>query len=154
MLKRNARIYKIYHAMKYRCYNENSQDYKYYGGKGITICSEWLDNYYEFEEWALKNGYENSLTIDRENNNKNYNPNNCRWVSRTIQTRNTRVLRKDNKSGYRGVHRHSKNKFRSLITVDKKRYTLGLFDTAIEAAVARDKYVLEHKLEHTLNGVI
>lgn len=77
--------------MRYRCYNKNSKDYQNYGGRGITICDEWLDPYegYErFVEWSLNNGYKKGLEIDRKDNDGNYTPENCRWVTRSENQRN------------------------------------------------------------------
>lgn len=80
-LKR-ARLKSIYYAMKQRCYNSNCCNYRYYGKKGITICDEW-NNSKNFINWALQNGYKNNLTIDRINSNSNYEPDNCRWITRS-----------------------------------------------------------------------
>lgn len=86
----NKSILKCYHHMKDRCYNPNDKSYKNYGGRGIKLCDEWLNNYKEFEEWALNNGYNDSLTIDRMDVNGNYEPNNCRWVDMKTQANNKR----------------------------------------------------------------
>ena len=67
--------------MKTRCYDVNDKNYMTYGGKGIRICQEWLDNPELFEEWSLENGYEDNLTIDRIDSTKDYCPDNCRWVT-------------------------------------------------------------------------
>lgn len=75
------KLYKIYHSMKYRCYNKNSKDYKWYGAKGIRLCKEWLDNYNNFKEWSLNNGYKEGLSLDRINPNLDYSPTNCEWVT-------------------------------------------------------------------------
>ena len=82
--------------MKTRCYNSNSPDYKNYGGRGITICEEWLKDYLSFRNWAEANGYDENAkkmqcTIDRIDVNGNYEPSNCRWVSAKIQARNKRI---------------------------------------------------------------
>lgn len=76
-----SRIYQTYMNMKKRCYDPNNKRYANYGGRGITICSEWLDNFLDFYEWAIKNGYNDNLTIDRIDNDKGYEPSNCRWIS-------------------------------------------------------------------------
>ena len=82
-----------YGAMKQRCYNTAHKDYKNYGGRGIQICSEWLSNINNFIEWSLENNFELGLEIDRENNNEGYSPNNCRWVTKQVNSRNTRQVK-------------------------------------------------------------
>ena len=79
-----------------RCYNKKSKGYKNYGKRGITVCKKWRDAPKEFNEWALKNGYKEGLQIDRENNNGNYTPNNCRFVTRAINMANRRPYKKRN----------------------------------------------------------
>ena len=76
----NQRLKDIFYGMKKRCYNEHNKSYRWYGGKGIKICDEWLNNPKLFEEWALNNGYEDGLTIDRINEDQDYCPDNCRWI--------------------------------------------------------------------------
>lgn len=87
---KNTSIYAVWQAMKKRCYKKNNRAYKNYGGRGITICNEWKDNFLEFYNWAVSNGYKKGLTIDRIDNNKGYYPNNCRWADYKKQGRNTR----------------------------------------------------------------
>ena len=86
----NSRLYRIYNHMKDRCYRPNDKRYRDYGGRGIVICEEWKNDYLEFKNWALANGYRDDLTIDRINNDGNYCPQNCRWVDRFVQGNNTR----------------------------------------------------------------
>lgn len=76
--------------MKQRCYNKNNDAYCRYGGRGIIICKDWLDDFMTFHDWAMSNGYKENLTIDRIDVNGNYEPNNCRWVDMKTQCRNKR----------------------------------------------------------------
>lgn len=85
-----TRLKSIYNGMKDRCCNSKSAQYATYGGRGIKICDEWLKSYSEFESWALDNGYEENLSIDRINVNGDYEPLNCRWVDHMVQANNKR----------------------------------------------------------------
>lgn len=87
-ITQNKRIRRIYSNMKSRCYNPKTNRYYIYGARGITVCEEWLNNYKAFEIWALNNGYKDNLTIDRIDNNGNYEPSNCRWVDYKTQQKN------------------------------------------------------------------
>lgn len=75
------RLYNIWYNMKRRCLNTNDKDYKNYGKRGITICEQWKEDFLAFYNWSIKNGYKEDLTIDRINNDGNYEPSNCRWIS-------------------------------------------------------------------------
>jgi len=78
-----TRLYEIWLNMKTRCYNPNNKVYKYYGGRGIKICNAWKDNYSAFRFWAILNGYQDNLTIDRIDSNGNYEPSNCQWLTKS-----------------------------------------------------------------------
>ena len=88
MKKERKRLRSIYNGMRLRCYNENSINYKYYGGKGVTICDEWLLSFENFFDWAINNGYNENLTIDRIDSEKEYSPDNCKWSTKKEQAYN------------------------------------------------------------------
>ena len=108
-----SRLNRIYQNMKIRCYEPKSQKFKYYGGRGITVCEEWNNReiiykgqrgrhskgFLAFQEWALNNGYNDNLSLDRIDYNGNYEPTNCRWVTQKVQCNNTRRNRLINYKG-------------------------------------------------------
>lgn len=83
-----TRMYHIWKSIKRRCCNPNNPSYSYYGGRGISICDEWKNNFESFYNWSVQNGYSCSLTIDRIDVNGNYEPGNCRWVTIAEQSIN------------------------------------------------------------------
>lgn len=83
-------LYTTWKGMRQRCNDPKATNYRYYGGRGIKVCREW-DDFATFHSWALHSGYAAGLTLDRERNNEGYSPSNCRWVTRKVQMKNTRV---------------------------------------------------------------
>lgn len=81
-------LYHVWSSMKDRCRNKNNKYYERYGGRGISICEQWKEDFEEFKKWSYENGYTEGLSIDRRDNDGNYTPDNCRWVDQTTQNRN------------------------------------------------------------------
>ena len=91
----NTRIFHEWQSMLQRCNNPNNQRYEDYGGRGIKVCDEWIDNFVSFYEWSMDNGYDEILTLDRKDVDGDYSPDNCRWVTNLEQQsnkRNNRVI--------------------------------------------------------------
>ena len=148
-----TRLHNIWKDIRKRTSNKNVKCYEFYGGKGIKVCYEW-HIYENFRDWAMTNGYQDNLTIDRIDANGNYEPSNCRWTTRTVQSRNTRKVMVTNTTGYRGISlikRKSKTAFRASIRVNRVNIHLGYFDCRLAAAYAYDEYVINNNLEHTKN---
>lgn len=149
---KGTRLYSIWQNMKARCKGSTSHNKKYYTDKGITVCDEWVNDFPAFKAWALQNGYNDTLSIDRKDNNSGYSESNCRWSTQSTQVENTRILKSTNTSGYRGVSKNG-SKWRARIQVDGKEKSLGTFDNILDATKAYDSYILENNLNNTINGV-
>lgn len=96
-------MYRIWKQMRIRCRCVTNPTYKFYGARGISICAEWND-FAVFRDWALSNGYNDALSIDRIDNDGNYCPENCRWVTMSVQVHNTRNCRRYTHNGVTMTH--------------------------------------------------
>lgn len=143
------RLYRVWNSMKQRCYNKNNSNYENYGGRGIRICKEWLDDFANFYNWAMANGYDynaefGECTIDRIDVNGNYEPSNCRWVDAVTQANNKRP-RKDWKPRKEKVEfRGKKYRFNELCkmfgTSDPAvRYRMNKLGMTLEQALTTPK---------------
>lgn len=84
-------LFAVRNAIKQRCLNPKNTRFHDYGGRGIKICDEWLNDFQKFYDWSIQNGYRKGLQLDRINNDGNYEPSNCRFVTQTINIRNRRI---------------------------------------------------------------
>ena len=131
------RLDNIYRGMKQRCYYPKHTAYKNYGGRGISVCDEWKNSSKAFFEWALANGYQDHLTLDRIDNNGNYEPSNCRWISRREQCYSRRS--KSN-TGVVGVsYNKSHKQFDAYIRINGILRHLGTRKFLEEAIALRKK---------------
>lgn len=133
--------YRVWVAMKKRCNNPNDEFYVHYGGRGIAVCERWQKSFKAFID-DMGRRPSDSHSVERENNDLGYFPENCRWATMTEQNIN-RGLQRNNKSGHRGVYWSKQSKrWAALIAVDHRDYHLGYFADPLEAAYVRDQFAL------------
>jgi hypothetical protein len=142
---KGERLYGVYVGIMSRCYTKSSTSFSRYGGRGIFVCDLWRNNPASFISWGNANGWSEGLQIDRIDNNGGYSPNNCRFVSRMVNSRNKEKLKR-NTTGFTGVSRRY-GKFFARITIKRKTVYLGYFKTPELAASRRDRYITDNNLE-------
>lgn len=148
---RQNRFYSTWHNMKSRCFKVTNKEYKNYGGRGITVCKEWLSSA-TFIDWCESTHPNiNNYSLDRIDNDKGYSPDNCRWADATTQNINQRI-KKNNTSGFVGIYWNNKNNnWRTFIYFNNIRFNIGSFPTIEDAVLARDNYIIENKFPHKLS---
>lgn len=147
--KHNLRSHPLYQTwidMLRRCTDSKRKGYENYGGRGISICEQWMKDPTDFINVCLKKGWKKGLTIDRIDTDGNYEPDNIRFVSRHIQSTNRRVL-KNNTSGYTGIYWNNRQqKWFADININRKSKTIGRFTSKKDALDARNKYIIDNNL--------
>lgn len=149
-------LYRRWNGIMDRCYNPSSDAYHNYGGRGIKVCDEWINDAEKFIKWVEnESNYYSAISkygkveIDRIDNNGNYEPSNCHFVDRSTNNMNQRVR---GAIKYRGVsYNKSKGKYEANVTFKRRKKYIGTFLTAIQAAKAYDKYVKDNDLPNKLN---
>ena len=148
------KLYEVYVGMVERCINNEHKAYHRYGGRGITVCKEWAEDRGSFFTWAINNGYEEGLSIDRIDNDKGYYPDNCRWTTRSEQ--NINKYYKKGKSGYKNIELINK-KYR--VNLGRQKYVRKSKALSLESAIIlRDLWLEEYKknkdkwIEDTVNN--
>ena len=135
----DSEMYKRWCGMKTRCYDTKDKGYERYGGRGILICDDWVNDFEAFNSWSINNGGHDGkrLQIDRIDNDKGYSPDNCRYVTNAVNARNKGV-RRTNKMGISGIGIDKRSgKYYATITTNGKRANLGYYSDFFEACCAR-----------------
>lgn len=143
----NHVVYKKWDAIKQRCFNPNEVAFRDYGGRGITLCDEWVNDPKSFIEYVidLPNAMEQGMSLDRINNDGDYEPGNLRWTDHHTQAANKR--RRNSITGYTGVHPNAKGKkYYAVISLYYKKIYLGIHRTIEDAVNARNKYIIDNNL--------
>ena len=137
-----TRIYHCWASMRMRCINDKNPRYHKYGGRGITICDEWLNSFVSF--YNDMGDMPEGMSLDRIDNNKGYYKDNCRWATREEQQRNINK-QKNNKVGYKGVYYcNTYSKYVSKLYCNGKTNHLGYFDNIDDAIKARKEAELKY----------
>jgi hypothetical protein len=137
------KLYKRFRSIIQRCHYKNSINYKNYGGRGIKVCDEWRNDFMTFYNWAHESGYQDGLWIDRIDNDGNYEPSNCRWVTPRKSASHKRTT---SKHGV-GVFKRLDGKFQVRVQAFGKRQCLGTFKNSKKAQQTYENYIKEHNLE-------
>ena len=145
----DTKIYAVWAVMKHRCSSETSMFYEGYKERGIKVCERWLDfnNFYE----DMFPSYQEGLSIDRIDNDGDYEPSNCKWSTKTEQCLNRRKPKHCKSSNYRNVTKVSKNRWRASLTANYKLIYIDYFETELDAALAVDAFIKANKLQNHLN---
>ena len=143
-----SRIYRTWKQMKSRCQNKNVEFYYRYGGRGISVCEEWKNNFLSFKDWSISNGYSDDLSIDRIDPNGNYEPSNCRWATDKQQAINRN--KRYSQSGFIGVTEKN-NKFSCRVWTGDKRVHLGTYESKEYCSMLYDTYCIVYGLKNTTN---
>lgn len=137
-----SKLYPVWYSMVTRCTDRSYSGFENYGGRGISLCDDWYD-LTKFYTWAIANGYSYDLQLDRIDNNGNYEPSNCRFVSRRVNNNNQR--RRTSTLGYTGVASKGSN-YRAHVSVMYRSIHIGMFPTIKEAVEARNQYIRDNNL--------
>lgn len=131
-----SRLYTIWNSIKQRCYTKSCTSYKRYGARGISMCDEWKNNYMEFYNWAIQNGYSDNLTIDRIDTNGNYEPSNCRWATYKEQANNTRKIKRYTFNG----ETHTPREWEEIVGIRWQtiRYRIKILGWSVEKALTTE----------------
>ncbi len=142
------RLGQLLGGIKSRCYSPSAVGFRNYGGRGICVCDEWLNDCAEFCRWAVANGYVPGLDIDRRNNDGPYSPDNCRFVTRRQNSFNRRRRHNKTSSRFKGVFRSERRrgpaKWRVIIQNGSNRIHGGYFDDEVAAALEYDRLAVLH----------
>lgn len=146
---KGTKLYEVWYTMRRRCNCPNSKAYKYYGGKGITVCKEWDTDFSVFQKWAIENGYTEGLSIDRIDVTGNYEPSNCRWATRKEQSNNkTTTLKIEHKGETRTLSEWAEYLGIKLDTLYYRIFKLGWsIERALNEKVSYDRYNRKTKLK-------